>query len=53
MGELNLDDSDINDPWRDVRNSSVTKSFVTDGPAQEETAVPEFQVRAAFYDFWS
>ena len=53
VGELNLeDDSDVNDPWREDRNSLV-EGTVSERSEQREIAVPEFQVRAAFYDFWN
>ena len=52
VGEINLeDDSDTNDPWREERNSSVVEGIVE--RSGREITVPEFQVRAAFYDFWN
>ena len=53
VGDLNLeDDSDINDPWRNehVNSAENTLSGMA-GP--REVNVPEFQVRGAFYDYWS
>ena len=54
VGELNVeDDSDVNDPWRDDRNSGLVEGIVAERSGQREITVPEFQVRAAFYDFWN
>ena len=53
VGELNIEDeSDLNIPWTDVRNNILADGNETVSAVPAEMSVPEFQVRAAFYDFW-
>ena len=66
VGEINLEDesdanvpwtdasNDVNVPWTDVRNNILSERNVArDSPSVSTTiSAPEFQIRAAFYDFW-
>ena len=54
VGEQSFEDeSDPNVPWTDVRNNILSDGNETVSTHPPEISVPEFQVRAAFYDFWN
>ena len=54
VGELNFEDeSDINVPWTDFRVNALSDGSEIVNSQPTELSVPEFQVRAAFYDFWN
>ena len=55
VAELNLEDeSDSNVPWTDVRNNILSERNIAQSSSSPPTTIsaPEFQIRAAFYDFW-
>ena len=46
-------ESDPNVPWINVRNNILSDESEAASITPAEMTVPEFQVRAAFYDFWN
>ena len=52
MDEFEVE-SDPNVPWNNVRNNILSDGSEAASIASAEITVPEFQVRAAFYDFWN
>ena len=52
MDELEVE-GDPNVPWTNVRNNILSDGSEAESITPQEITVPEFQVRAAFYDFWN